>query len=86
MTWKACSTYKKTNCTQQKLEKGLKNCHFQTDNAKIEQLLGILLYMSIYHNPQYRMYWSTQIPFDQIKALKGGVDRFEELKTISSFQ
>ena len=37
-------------CTQQKLKKGLKNPHIQTDKAEIEQLLGILLYMGIYHN------------------------------------
>ena len=69
-----------------KIGKDLKNCHIQTDKAKIEQLLEILLYMGIYHNPQYRMYWSTNTPFAQItKALKGGVNRFEELKRFLHF-
>ena len=61
-----------------------KNPHIQTDKDEIEQLL--LLYMGIYPILQYRMYWSNHTPFPQItKALKCGVNRFEELRRFLHF-
>ena len=73
-------------CTQQKMQKSLKCPHIQIDRDEIEQLLGVLLYIGIYPNPQYRMYWSSHTSLSQItKALKGDVNRFEQLRRILHF-
>ena len=73
-------------CTQQKLKMNLKCSHIQTDKDEIEQLLGVFLYMGIFPVPQYRMYWSIHTHFPQItRALKGGVNRFEQLRRFLHF-
>ena len=57
-----------------------------TDSNEIEQLIGILLLMGIYPNPQYRMYWNPSTALPQItNALKGGLTRFETLKQYLHF-
>lgn len=72
--------------TQEALSKGLKDNFVSTDKEEIEQFIGILLYMGIYPNPQYRMYWSPATNIPQItRALKGGVNRFEILKRFLHF-
>ena len=58
---------------QESLAKGLKDKCASTIKYKIEHLIGILIYMGIHPNPQYRMYWSTSTQISQItRALKGG--------------
>ena len=72
--------------TQESLSKGLKVKFEPTDKAEIEQLVGALLYMGIYPNPQYRMYWNPATAVPQItRCLKGGVNRFESLKRFLHF-
>lgn len=72
--------------TQESLSKGLKDTFVVTDKDEMEQLIGILLYMGVYPNPQYRMYWSPSTQIQQItRALKGGVNRFENLKRFLHF-
>ena len=88
--WQFYRTYHRTDQSlpyTRKLSKRTKrHVRTSTDKDEIEQLIGILLYMGIYPNLQYRMYWSTSTQISQIKrALKGGVSRFEFLKLFLHF-
>ena len=48
--------------------------------------MGVFLFMGIYPNPNYRMYWSQNAPNTLVKsALNGGVNRFEQLKRFLHF-
>lgn len=73
-------------CIQQKVKNNLKCKLIDTDKDEIEQFIGVLLYMGIYPHPQYRMYWNPKCFLPQItEALKGGVNRFENLKRFLHF-
>lgn len=73
-------------CAQEKTSKNLRCKCIDTDKDEIEQLIGVLLFMGIYPNSQYRVYWSQASPMPQItKALEGGVNRFESLKRFLHF-
>lgn len=72
--------------TQQTLANGLRVKFEPTDKDEIEQFVGILLFRGIYPNPQYRMYWKPATSMPQItRTLKGGVNRFENLKRFLHF-
>ena len=73
-------------CAQEKLSKNLGCRDLGTTPQEIQTLLGVFLFMGIYPNPNYRMYWGTMAPNLQIKnALDGGVPRFEHLKRFLHF-
>ena len=71
---------------QEKVKHNLKCKLLNTDKNEIEQLIGVFLFMGIDQLPQQRMYWSPSFRLPQdIEALKGGVNRFEELKRFLHF-
>ena len=73
-------------CSQGKLA-GNHNCKdLNIDESEVRQLIGVFLFMGIYPNPNYRMYWSKVTPNSVIQsALDGGVNRFETLKRFLHF-
>ena len=81
-----CNIQEKFNSSIQNTQYNLTGKTLNTDSNEIEQLIGILLLMGIYPNPQYRMYWNPSTTLPQItNALKGGLTRFETLKLYLHF-